>query len=490
MSCNQFSRSHPARSGPTARIAGALFAIISSLSVALPSGAVMAAEPSTSAPLDAFAEFKIGGDVSNFTLDNGMEVVVIPDHRAPVATHMVWYKVGSADEAPGESGIAHFLEHLMFKGTKAHPDGEFSKIVSDIGGTENAFTSTDYTAYFQRVAKEHLPQMMELEADRMANLVLTDEVVLPERDVVLEERRMRIDNNPGAKLNETVSSMLYLNHPYAVPIIGWQDEIEQLDRELALNFYDKYYTPNNAVLIVAGDVDPEQVKAMAQSTYGKLKRRAEPGERVRAKAQTPPGVRSVTLRDPRVQQESVSLSWLVPSYNTADAQDAYALDVLAKILGDGATSRLYSGLVSGDGIAANAGGWYQSSALDDTRFTVYGTPRDGRSLDEVADSAQEIIAELIENGVSDEELSRAKRSIISSTIYAQDSQSTLARIYGSALTTGATIDEIRNWPKKLSAVTNEDIQRVAKKFLTGEPLKAYLRTQPAASTASGADKKS
>ena len=195
-----------------------------------------------------------GPQITHFVLSNGLEVVVIPDHRAPVVTHMLWYRVGSADETPGKSGLAHFLEHLMFKGTAKNPSGRFSQVVATIGGQENAFTSSDYTGYFQRVPRDKLKSMMEFEADRMTGLVLTDEVVRPELKVVLEEQNMRVANNPAARLGEQMDAALYLNHPYGRPVIGWRHEIEQLDREDALEFYRRFYTPNNAILVVAGDV--------------------------------------------------------------------------------------------------------------------------------------------------------------------------------------------------------------------------------------------
>src|SRR5690349_8780051 len=200
-----------------------------------------------------------GPEVSHFTLTNGLEVVVIPDRRVPVVTHMVWYRVGSADEPPGVSGIAHFLEHLMFKGTAKNPAGKFSKVLATIGAVENAFTTADYTGYYQRVAKEHLREVMEFEADRMTGLVLTDENVIPERGVVLEEFNMRVANSPEARLGEQVAAALYLNHPYGRPVIGWKHEIEKLGREQALAFYRQFYTPNNAILVVAGDVTADEV---------------------------------------------------------------------------------------------------------------------------------------------------------------------------------------------------------------------------------------
>src|SRR5438309_5986015 len=219
---------------------------------------------------------------ASFTLGNGMQVVVIPDHRTPVVTQMVWYKVGSADETPGKSGLAHFLEHLMFKGTAAHPAGEFSKTVLRIGGNENAFTSTDYTGYFQRVPREQLAKMMEFEADRMTGLVLKDENVLPERDVVLEEYNMRVANNPEARLTEQIMAALYLNHPYGRPVIGWHAEIEKLGREDALAFYQRFYAPNNATVVVAGDVDAKELRPLVERTFGEVTAQpAIPAQRLR-----------------------------------------------------------------------------------------------------------------------------------------------------------------------------------------------------------------
>src|SRR6201987_283083 len=205
---------------------------------------------------------------TSFTLDNGLQVVVIPDHRTPVVTQIIWYKVGSADETPGKSGLAHFLEHLMFKGTAKHPAGEFSKTVLQVGGNENAFTSTDYTGYFQRVPRDQLGRLIEFEADRMTGLILKDENVLPERDVVLEEFNMRVANNPDARLTEQMMAALYLNHPYGRPVIGWPQEIEKLDREDALAFYKRFYAPNTAILIIAGDVEANEVRPLVEKFYG------------------------------------------------------------------------------------------------------------------------------------------------------------------------------------------------------------------------------
>lgn len=432
------------------------------------------------ATASAATDVRIGGNAVTSILDNGLEVVVIPDRRAPVVTHMVWYKVGAADEPPGRSGIAHFLEHLMFKGTKTHPDGAFSARVSDIGGQENAFTSADYTAYYQRVAKEHLGLMMEFEADRMSNLILSEEVIAPERQVVLEERAQRVDNDPGARLGETLDAMLYVNHPYGIPVIGWEDEIKTLSVESAISFYDRYYTPNNAVLVVAGDVEPDAVLALAKETYGKVARRADPPKRVRPVEPVLHGARSVTLADEQVRQPSIREAWLVPTYSNDEDGEAEALDLLSDILGSGATSRLYRKLVVEDKVATSAGGWYQSTGIDKTRFMVYGVPRDGVSLEELRTALRAVIADVAENGVTDEEIERAKRKVLASAIYAQDSQSSLARIFGTSLTTGGSVADVQDWPARIQQVTAEQVQAAAAKFLTGDnSVTAYLIGKPA-----------
>lgn len=434
--------------------------------------AILAAGAAATSPAFSAAA---GPDVARFTLDNGLEVMVIPDHRTPVATHMVWYKVGSADEQPGKSGIAHFLEHLMFKGTDAHPQGEFSAEVARLGGQENAFTSQDYTAYFQRVAKEHLGKVMAFEADRMTGLKLSDDVVLPERDVVLEERRMRTDNDPGARLSEVLQATTYVNHPYQHPIIGWEHEIKQLNREDALAFYRRYYAPNNALLVVAGDVEPEAVRALAQETYGKVKRADTPA-RARPQEPEPRAHRRVSLADPRVAQPSLQRSYLVPSFRTAKPGEAEALEVLAQILGGGATSRLYRTLVAEKGVAAGAGSWYQGTSYDDTRFVSYASPRPGVSLDDLEAAADAVVAELQEKGVDDVELARAKTRLVADTVYAQDNQATLARIYGAAWATGMSADDVKAWPDRIKAVTAEQVRDAARRYLvTDRAVTGYLR---------------
>jgi zinc protease len=406
-----------------------------------------------------------GPEVSHFTLSNGLEVVVIPDRRTPVVTHMLWYRVGAADETPGKSGLAHFLEHLLFKGTKKNPQGLFSQTVATIGGSENAFTSSDYTGYFQRTSRERLKLMMEFESDRMTGLVLTDDVVKPELKVVLEERNSRVENNVNARLAEQMEAALYMNHPYGRPVIGWRNEIEGLTREDALEFYRRFYTPNNAILIVAGDVTPDEVKKFAEDTYGRVPRVAEVKPRVRPQEPRQEAPRTVTLSDPRVTQPSVSRYYLAPSYTSGRSGEAEAIDVLSHVLGRGANSRLYQKLVVEAGTAVSAGANYHGTAVDTTRLAVYATPKPGTSLTQIEAAIDAVIAEVLEKGITQDELERARNRLIADAVYAQDSQSSLARWYGASLTTGLTIEQIRSWPDRLRAVTVDDVKNAARQVL-------------------------
>jgi zinc protease len=406
-----------------------------------------------------------GPEVADFTLPNGLEVVVIPDHRTPVVTHMAWYKVGSADETPGKSGLAHFLEHLMFKGTAKNPEGRFSQWLATVGGQENAFTTQDYTGYFQRIAKEYLPQAMEFEADRMTGLVLTDENVLPERDVVLEEYNMRVGNSPEGRIGEQVSAALYLNHPYGRPVIGWRQEIEKLNREDALAFYHRFYTPNNAVIVVAGDVTAAEVKVLAEKTYGKVPRVAEVPPRLRPREPLPVAVRQLTMADDHVAQPSLQRSYLVPSTVTAKPGEAEALEILSQILGSGETSRLYRALVVEQRVASNASGWYLGTALDDTRFGVSAVPLPGVTFATVEGALDAVIADVAEHGVTADEFDRAKTRLIADTVYAEDNQATMARWYGAALTSGETVDRVASYTARLRAVTAQQVQEAARTWL-------------------------
>jgi zinc protease len=406
-----------------------------------------------------------GGKIADFTLPNGLELVVIPDHRAPVVTHMIWYEVGAADETPGKSGLAHFLEHLMFKGTAKHPAGQFSKVVSRLGGRENAFTAYDYTGYFQRVPSEKLKTVMEFEADRMTGLQLTDAVVLPERDVILEEQNQRVRNNPHARLSEQIGAALFLNSPYGKPIIGWRHEMEQLTRDDAIGFYRRFYGPNDAVVVIAGDVEAQQALKLAQETYGKVKRRNTILPRHRPQEPPPVAARSLTLADPRVEQPMIQRAYLVPSFATAKRGQSEALELLAHILGSGNNSRLYRTLVVDKHVAVGAGASYDSSALDMSKFSIYGAPRLGVTLPQLEAAIDAVIAQVIAKGVTPEELERSKTRLIADAVYAHDSQASMARWYGEALTTGATVSDVEHWPDRIRAVTAQQVQDAARQWL-------------------------
>jgi zinc protease len=403
---------------------------------------------------------------ATFTLGNGLQVLVIPDHRTPVVTEMIWYKVGSADETPGKSGLAHFLEHLMFKGTSKHPAGEFSQTVLRIGGNENAFTSTDYTGYFQRVPREQLSKMMEFEADRMTGLILKDENVLPERDVVLEEYNMRVANNPEARLIEQIMAALYLNHPYGRPVIGWHHEIERLDREDALAFYRRFYAPNNAILVIAGDVDANEVRPMVEQTFGQVAPQpAIPARRMRPQEPAPVAPRTVTLSDPRVEQPNLKRYYLVPSAATAAAGESPALDVLAQLIGNGSNSYLYRALVVDRPLAVNASAGYQGTSLDATQFMISASPKAGVEFSQIEQVIDKVIADVGQNPIPAEDLERVKTQLIAEAIYAQDNQATLARWYGGTLTTGMSVEDIRSWPDRIRAVTSDQVRAAAQKWL-------------------------
>jgi zinc protease len=403
---------------------------------------------------------------ATFTLPNGLKVLVIPDHRTPVVTQMIWYKVGSADETPGKSGLAHFLEHLMFKGTSKHPDDEFSQSVLRVGGNENAFTSTDYTGFYQRVPREQLAKMMEFEADRMTGLILKDENVLPERDVVLEEYNMRVANNPEARLIEQIMAALYLNHPYGRPVIGWHHEIEQLSREDALAFYRRFYAPNNATLVIAGDVDAADVRPIAERTFGAVAPQPTiPAKRLRPQEPEPIAPRSVTLSDPRVEQPSVKRYYLVPSAATAAPGESAALDVLAQLMGNGGNSYLYRALVVDRPLAVSAGAGYQGTSLDATQFMISASPKPGVEFSQIEQVIDRVISDVAQNLAPPEDLERVKTQLIAEAIYAQDNQATLARWYGGALTTGLSVEDIRSWPDRIRAVTAEQVRAAAQKWL-------------------------
>lgn len=408
----------------------------------------------------------VAQDVTSFTLDNGMDVVVIEDHRAPVVVHMVWYRSGSADEPVGASGVAHFLEHLLFKATDTLESGEFSETVAANGGSDNAFTNYDYTAYFQRVAADRLPLMMQMEADRMNNLRLTQEDIETERQVILEERNQRTENNPGALAREQFSAAQFMNHRYGVPVIGWKHEMEELSLEDALGFYDLYYSPNNAILVVAGDVEPEEVRALAETYYGPIPAEEHLPERIRPAEPPQKAERRMTYVDPRVSQPYVTRSYLAPERDSGAQQDAAALVYLAELLGGSPfTSVFGTKLQFETNTALFSGAGYSGLSLDDTTFSVYVAPAQGVSLSEAEAAMDKAIAEFLESDIPDDRMEAIRTQLRASEVYALDNVQGLANLYGQALTQGLTVEDVKAWPEILQQVTKDDIKRVARLVL-------------------------
>ena len=403
--------------------------------------------------------------VTSFTLQNGMDVVVVEDHRAPVVMHMVWYRAGSADEPAGASGIAHFLEHLMFKRTEKMDSGEFSRTVARNGGRDNAFTSYDYTAYFQRVASDRLGLMMQMEADRMVNLRLDDSEIATEREVIIEERNQRVENSPAALFREQKDAVQYLNHRYGVPIIGWRHEMVALDRDDALAFYERYYAPNNAILIVAGDVTPDEVRALAEQHYGPIPANPDLPERLRPSEPPQTAERRLIYRDARVAQPYVSRSYLAPERDSGAQETAAALTVLAEVLGSGTTSVMAEALQFDTQVATFTGAFYGGTSLDRTTFDVVVVPSEGVSLEEAEAAMDRVLADFLNTGVDAEQLDRIKMQVRAAQIYARDDVESIANQYGRALTQGLTVADVQAWPDVLQAVTADDVLAAARMVL-------------------------
>jgi zinc protease len=404
-----------------------------------------------------------------FELANGMKAAVLPDHRAPVVTHMLWYRVGSADEEKGKSGLAHLLEHLMFKATDEIPAGEYSKIVARNGGQDNAATSFDYTNYHFRVAKDRLPLMMRMEAGRMQNLKLDETEVLPERDVVKEERRQNVESNPGAVLEEKVFSVLYARHPYGVPVIGHMNEVAKLSRDDAFNWYKDWYGPENAILVVAGDITAAELKPLAEDIYGKVPRRGD--LKARAWPAVKPLAKSVEVShsDPKVRQPSWARYWLGAEIGAPDAE---ALHVAMEILGGGRTSRLYRELVEKD-IAVMTWGYSMEMEAPGMVY-ISVSPNPAFSLDDVKKAALAVTDKFLKEGPTAEELNRAKKSIAASEIFTRDNQRSMAEWYGTMLTAGQTVQQIETWDDRIAAVTAEQVKAAANKYLTKHHVDAKL----------------
>ena len=417
------------------------------------------------------ASFAIAAEneaVTTFTLDNGMDVVVVEDHRAPSVQQMVWYRAGSADEPKGASGVAHFLEHLLFKATDKMESGEFSATVAKNGGRDNAFTSYDYTAYFQRVAADRLELMMQMESDRMKNIRLTPENIKTERDVIIEERNQRTENDPAALFREQMSAAQYLNHRYGTPVIGWMHEMRELDLEDALDFYSLYYSPNNAILVVSGDVQPDEVKALAEKYYGVIPANPDLPERFRTQEPPQTAERRMIFRDPRVAQEYVSRSYLAQERDPGDQKTAAALTMLAEILGGGTTSYLAEKLQFDAPVATYSGSFYSGQTLDKTTFNLVVVPQPNVTLQEAEDAMDAALDQFMTDGVDPEQLERIKQQIRAEQIYARDDADSVANRYGSALAIGLSVQDVQDWPDVLEAVTADDIMQAARDVFNRE----------------------
>ena len=393
-----------------------------------------------------------------FTLSNGMDVVVLPDHRAPVVTHMVWYKVGAVDEAEGKSGIAHLFEHVMFKETDDIADGEFDSIVSRRGGQLNAFTSWDYTAYYERVAKQHLPKMMELEAERMTDLIIDespDGAFITERDVVKEERRQRVDNNPGVILREQVLAAFWKGHPYEITVIGRMEEVAALTPQDGLDFYRKYYSPENAILVVAGDVTEADVRPLAEQYYGRI----EPsglvdGTRKWRDVPALTETMEIVHADPKVRQP-VWYRYYDGTSLLKDREFALALQVGLDVLGGGNTSLLYQALVEDQKLAVNAGAGAWTGLHDEGPAILYATPSPGVEMQVLEDALMAEVAKILEAGFDEADVSRVRNSLAASAIYERDSQVSMANNFGSWLAIGGNVDDLLTYPDDVRAVTTQ-----------------------------------
>lgn len=405
------------------------------------------------------------GTTTAFTLGNGLEVVVIEDHRVATVTHMVWYKVGAIDDPAGASGLAHLLEHLMFKAFDAGSEETFAQRMSRLGAIDNARTAHDWTYYFQRVASESLEEVMGLEAYRMRSLVLTAEQVRTERNVVREERRTNFESDPVKLLTEQVYATLYQNHNYARPPIGWSHEIGTLELAAARAFYDRYYVPSNAVVVIAGDVSVEEVRRLAEKTYG----RVPPGPASVGRAETRPpeaiAARRVELIDPRTPRPTLFRYYLAPSYKTARPSEAESLEILMAVLGDGESSRMHRVLVSEMRTALAVGARYFGDGRDAGHIALFGLVGNGGSLTGLEAELDRLLKDVVENGVTDAEIARAKASIEARLVFARDNQMELATRTAEALAVSRTLEDVARHPERIASVTRADIERAARDFL-------------------------
>lgn len=391
-----------------------------------------------------------------FTLANGLQIVVVPNHLAPAVTQMVWYKVGSADEKPGETGLAHYLEHLMFRGTATIAPGEFSKRIAAQGGNDNAFTSYDYTAFHETVAADRLAMAMQMEADRMQNLQIQPKTATPELSVVLNERQQRTDNNPEGRFEEKLRHALMPGYPYGTPVIGWKPDIEKLNAAEANEFYHHHYAPNNAVVVISGDVTVDEVKRLAADSFGKIPQHDVPPRAVFPALKNPSETR-VEMIDAGVEQPQLQLDTVMPSYSTQKEHEAYALEVLAEALDGGQVGLLYRDLIAGQGIASGTSTNYDPDARGDAVFTVAVVPQPGKDAKALEKALHEELKKLAQQGIDAKDIEAAKKRLTREAVFARDSLVAPGYVYGEAITTGHTVDDVEAWPDRISAVTPDQV---------------------------------
>ena len=402
-------------------------------------------------------------DAKTISLANGMQVVVVENHRTPAVTHMVWYKIGGADEVAGESGLAHYLEHLMFKGSNLIESGEFSKKVKSWGGNDNAFTSWDYTAYFQTVPNTRLEGVMMMEADRMRGLNFDDAEALTERDVVIEERKERTDSNPSAQLSEAMRAALFVNHPYGRPIIGWDHELEQLSPKAAREFYKTYYAPKNAILVVSGDVVTKDVFEMANKIYGD---KSNDGASFRPTWPSVPrvyGTQRVVHEHSSVKQLVWRKMHRVPG-GAQNYKDFLALSVAEDLVGKN-TGVMYKSLVSDGKLASASGFYYSGISVADGTLSISATPLDGIGADQVEAAVMDVLRRVAKDGFSESDIKKSVEGIQDESVYERDSLTGPAMMLGYQLAAGMSLDQIERWATDLEQVTSADIQRVVSEYL-------------------------
>ncbi|MDX2073291.1 MAG: pitrilysin family protein [Alphaproteobacteria bacterium] len=405
--------------------------------------------------------------IETFRLKNGMEVVVLPNHRVPAVNHMLWYRIGAADDPQGKSGLAHYHEHLMFKGGKKFATGDYVRLIDKNGGEYNAFTGADATSYYVTIAKDRLPQVMELEADRMRTITVTDDEAAKEKEVIIEERRSRIENSPPALLAEQMSAALFRNHPYHLPIIGWQHEMDGLTKRDVLDFHAKYYHPNNAVLIVSGDITAAELKPLAEKYYGALPRKEIPPRHWLAE---PPQIvgRTVTLHHRNVKQPEFSRMYAAPSMVSGDKAQALPLFVLAHLLGGGKNSALYQSLVVEQKIAADIGIDYNFYARGPAAFSIDITPEKDVPLATLEKALDSELAKFLKDGAEPQALDRTKRLMQAEIIYAREGLTSLSNIMGWMIMAGQPAENFNRWPEMIGAVTAGQVVVAARAVLKPE----------------------